>query len=216
MSHKIYRFVFNPVQVNTYLLMCEKTREAAIIDCGCQSNEEQQRLVSAINDLGAKPVLLLFTHLHFDHVWGAAFAAKEWGLTPMAHEAEIAAQPPMRDQMSAFGISDDSSHSEPPYTPLTTGQKVHYGEQQLEVRFVPGHTAGHAAFCSEREHFVAVGDVLFAGDIGRTDLPGGSYETLIHSIKSQLLVLPDETTVLTGHGPTTTIAEERLHNPYIA
>lgn len=216
MALEVHSFSFNFVQVNTYLLVDTAIREAAIIDCGCMSPAEEKLLSSKVEELNATPTLLIATHLHFDHVWGVPFAAQKWELTPRAHRVEIELMPPFDEQMRMFGMPPSPERHDLPYQPLETGERLKLGETLLEVLFVPGHTPGHVAFYEPRQHLLFAGDVLFAGgDIGRTDLPGGSYTTLINSIKTQLMPLPDDTIVYSGHGPQSSIGFEREANSYI-
>lgn len=216
MALEVHSFSFNFVQVNTYLLVDTATREAAIIDCGCMSPAEEKLLSSKVEELNATPTLLIATHLHFDHVWGVPFAAQKWELTPRTHRVEIELMPPFDEQMRMFGMPPSPERHDLPYQPLETGERLKLGETLLEVLFVPGHTPGHVAFYEPRQHLLFAGDVLFAGgDIGRTDLPGGSYATLINSIKTQLMPLPDDTIVYSGHGPQSSIGFERKANSYI-
>lgn len=216
MALEIHTFSFNFVQVNTYLLVDKATQEAAIIDCGCMVPAEENILSSKVEELNATPSLLIATHLHFDHVWGVPFAAQKWGLTPRAHRVEIETMPPFEEQMRAFGMPPMPERHDLPYQPFETGDRLKLGETHLEVLFVPGHTPGHVAFYEPQQHLLFAGDVLFAGgDIGRTDLPGGSYTTLINSIKTQLMPLDDDTIVYSGHGPQSTIGFERRANSYI-
>ena len=216
MALEVHSFSFNFVQVNTYLLVDTATREASIIDCGCMSPAEEKLLSSKVEELNATPTLLIATHLHFDHVWGVPFAAQKWELTPRAHRVEIELMPPFDEQMRMFGMPPSPERHDLPYQPLETGERLKLGETLLEVLFVPGHTPGHVAFYEPRQHLLFAGDVLFAGgDIGRTDLPGGSYTTLINSIKTQLMPLPDDTIVYSGHGPQSSIGFEREANSYI-
>ena len=212
MALEVHSFSFNFVQVNTYLLVDTATREAAIIDCGCMSPAEEKLLSSKVEELNATPTLLIATHLHFDHVWGVPFAAQKWELTPRTHRVEIELMPPFDEQMRMFGMPPSPERHDLPYQPLETGERLKLGETLLEVLFVPGHVA----FYEPRQHLLFAGDVLFAGgDIGRTDLPGGSYTTLINSIKTQLMPLPDDTIVYSGHGPQSSIGFEREANSYI-
>ena len=206
MALEVHPFSFNFVQVNTYLLVDTATREAAIIDCGCMSPTEEKLLSSKVEELNATPTLLIATHLHFDHVWGVPFAAQKWELTPRAHRVEIELMPPFDEQMRMFGMPPSPERHDLPYQPLETGERLKLGETLLEVLFVPGHTPGHVAFYEPQQHLLFAGDVLF---------PGGSYTTLINSIKTQLMPLPDDTIVYSGHGPQSTIGFERMANSYI-
>lgn len=216
MQTSVHQLTFNYVEENTYILVDKGTQEAAIIDCGCMNTAEEQRLVQAVEQLGVTPRLLLFTHLHFDHCWGAAFAAQQYGLTPMAHETEIQKMPPLPQQLGSFGFPDAEVRPQPTYAPLHTGDELTLGATTLKVLFVPGHTPGHIAFYEPVDGLLFVGDVLFVGgDIGRTDLVGGSYTTLIKSIKEELLPLPLTTQVYSGHGPSFDMDSVHKNNPYI-
>ncbi|MCI6154431.1 MAG: MBL fold metallo-hydrolase [Bacteroidales bacterium] len=216
MAIEVHTFSFNFVQVNTYLLIDQTTRQAAIIDCGCMMPAEEQLFVEQVEQLDAHPTLLLATHLHFDHVWGVPFAAEKWRLTPQAHRVEIEKMPSFNQQMQAFGMPSTPDRRDLSYHPFETGTRFTLGDTYLEALFVPGHTPGHVAFYEPRQGLLFSGDVLFAGgDIGRTDLPGGSYTTLVDSIKTQLMPLNDETIVYSGHGPQSTIGFERGANHYI-
>lgn len=216
MQTSVHQLTFNYVEENTYILVDEATKEAAIIDCGCMNEAEEQRLVQTIQKLGVTPRLLLFTHLHFDHCWGAAFAAEQYGLTPMAHDIEIQKMPPLVEQLLAFGFPNTEVRPQPSYASLHEGDEIKLGATTLKVLLVPGHTPGHIAFYEPVDGSLFAGDVLFVGgDIGRTDLPGGSFSTLIKSIKEELLPLPLTTKVYSGHGPSFDMDSVHKYNPYI-
>jgi hydroxyacylglutathione hydrolase len=161
-----------------------------------------------------KPVLLLNTHCHFDHVYGNKFVAETWGLIPHIHEKEktfldFAKQASERWQLPF----EDNYTGDVVY--LKEGNNIKFGSDELEIRLAPGHSPGSLCFYYEPGGFVIGGDVLFSGSIGRTDLPGGDHKTLINSIQTQLFTLPDETKVYPGHGPMTTIGFEKMNNPYM-
>lgn len=216
MSVSIHCLTFNYVEENTYILVDDATKEAAIIDCGCMNLQEQTRLEETIEQLGAIPRYLLFTHLHFDHTWGCSFAAQRYDLLPRAHDVEIQKMPPFGEQLRSFGFGMIQAEPQPEYLPLQTGEVIRVGDTSLKVLFVPGHTPGHIAFYSEEEGVVFVGDVLFdQGGIGRTDFPGGSFTTLIESINRELVPLPKTTQVFSGHGPSFTIESVHKYNSYI-
>lgn len=212
----IQAFAFNTVQENTYLLH-DETGEAAIIDCGAMSQGEYDRLTGYCQQHGLTPRLLLNTHLHFDHCWGNPWAIQQWpDLKAYCHPYELTHQPKPSEQFARFGLMlrfDDLPAEA--YHPLAQGDVLRVGNTTLEVRFVPGHSPGHVVFYCPRGRFVIAGDTLFYEDIGRTDLWGGNYDQLISGIKRELLSLPEETYVYTGHGEGTTIAHERDHNPYL-
>jgi glyoxylase-like metal-dependent hydrolase (beta-lactamase superfamily II) len=205
-------FTFNPVQENTYLLYNDQG-DCCIIDPGCYFDEEKNRLRQAIENGGLRPVLLLNTHCHLDHVFGNQFVADTWGLQPHIHEKER----PVLDRAAEAGLRWQLpfvNYTGPVHL-LEAGDLVKLGDDSMNVLFTPGHSPGSISFHNAAQHFVIGGDVLFQGSIGRTDLPGGDYDTLIDSIKTQLLPLPDDTIVYSGHGPATTIGRERRNNPFL-
>lgn len=216
MSITVKSFAFNTVQENTYIIH-DETGEAAIIDCGCMSSSEQQRLVDYCQAHKLTPKLLLNTHLHFDHCWGNPWAMTQWvGLNPHCHERELTHQPKPSEQFARFGMMlrfDDVADED--HILIKQGDRLHFGATELEVREVPGHSPGHVVFYCAKGDFVLAGDTLFCQDIGRTDLWGGNYNQLIECIKIQMLTLPDTTTVYTGHGDSTYIGFERNNNPYL-
>jgi glyoxylase-like metal-dependent hydrolase (beta-lactamase superfamily II) len=205
-------FTFSPVQENTYLLYNEKG-ECCIIDPGCYFQEEKEQLKSAIEEGGLRPVLLLNTHCHLDHVFGNKFIRDTWGLALHIHRKEKA----VLDFAPESGLMWQLPFEgyEGPIEWIEEGQVVKLGEDALEVRFVPGHSPGSIAFYYEAGRFIIGGDVLFSGSIGRTDLPGGDFATLVNSIQTQFFTLPDETRVYSGHGPLTTVGLEKMNNPYV-
>lgn len=208
----IKTFTFNPVQENTYLLYNDE-KECCIIDPGCYFAEERKALTSFIEENGLKPVLLLNTHCHLDHVFGNKFIAETWGLVLHIHEKDK----PMLDMAPASGrmwqLPFDNYEGDLVY--IKEGSPILIGRNMLEVRFTPGHSPGSVSFYHEPGAWVIGGDVLFNGSIGRTDLPGGDYETLVNSIQTQFFTLPDDTKVYSGHGPVTTVGFEKMNNPFV-
>ncbi|MBL7757725.1 MAG: MBL fold metallo-hydrolase [Chitinophagaceae bacterium] len=205
-------FTFNPVQENTYLLYNDQG-DCCIIDPGCYFDEEKNMLRQAIENAGLRPVLLLNTHCHLDHVFGNQFVADTWGLQPHIHEKER----PVLDRAAEAGLRWQLpfvNYTGPVHL-LQAGDPVKLGGDSMTVLFTPGHSPGSISFHNAAQHFVIGGDVLFQGSIGRTDLPGGDYDTLIDSIKTQFLPLPDDTIVYAGHGPATSIGRERRNNPFL-
>lgn len=205
-------FTFNPFQENTYVLYNEK-KECCIIDPGCYFAEERYELKTFLEKAGLNPDLLLNTHCHIDHVFGNKFIHDSWGLTLHLHKLENQ----VLEQAPEFGVAWETpfENYEGPLIFLKEGEKIKLGDDSLDIRFVPGHSPGSICFYYEAGGFVIGGDVLFNGSIGRTDLPGGDYNTLINSIQSQLFTLPDETKVYPGHGPVTTIGFEKMNNPFV-
>lgn len=208
---KIYKLVFSPIQVNTYVLT-DESGDSAIIDCGCYDQNEFNELNDLIRDKKLNPVLLLNTHCHLDHIFGNRFMLEKYNLRSFCHKDDDNNRKSSLNHAKMFGLA-----MEPPPEPagyLNDGQKVSFGQNELIAIHVPGHAPGSLAFYSEMDKVVFTGDALFAGSIGRTDLPGGNYETLINSIKNKLFSLPAETTVYPGHGESTSIADEIETNPY--
>lgn len=209
---QVHAFTFSPVQENTYLLISDRG-DCAIVDPGCYFPEERQILREFVEKEGLRPVLLLNTHCHLDHVFGNRFVHETWGLSLHLHRDEK----PVLDFAPVSGrqwqLPFDSY--EGPLVYLEAGQKVNIGEEELEIRLAPGHSPGHLVFYYPAGGFLIGGDVLFRGSVGRTDLPGGDFATLERSIRSQLYTLPDETVVYPGHGEPTTIGQEKASNPFV-
>ncbi len=204
----------NPWQENTYILS-DETKECVIIDPGCLSPEERESVVNFIEEKGYKPVRLLQTHMHLDHVFGCKFIADKYDLKLEAHKDDEFWGEQTVEYAANFGVQLDSN---PPAIGnyLSEGDKVKFGSSELEVIHVPGHSPGGIVFYSKADKIAVVGDVLFRESIGRADLPGGDFETLVSNIKSKLLVLDDDVTVYPGHGPSSTIGHERANNPFLS
>ena len=209
----IKSFQFNPFQENTYVLS-DDTGEAVIIDCGCLSSNEDERLTLYLTTEKLHVKHVLNTHLHLDHSFGNYMVAHTLGVLPEAHRADEFLIGQLIAQSQAFGIQG-VIREQPLGGYLQEGDVISFGRTQLEVLHVPGHSPGSICFYCRAENLIFVGDVLFAGSIGRTDLPKGNYAELIAGIQRKLLVLPDETIVYSGHGPATTIGNERVNNPYL-
>ncbi|MFP4489601.1 MAG: MBL fold metallo-hydrolase [Bacteroidales bacterium] len=209
---EIKKMVFSPIEVNTYILS-DDAGNSVIIDCGCYDEQEFDKLKAYISDNNLRPLKLLNTHLHLDHIFGNHFMLKEYGLSTLAAREEVPnlTSAPLHAEM--FGLS----MPEPPGVGgfISGGKLLTVGGIKLESLFVPGHTAGSIAYYCEEENCVFSGDTLFAGGIGRTDLPGGDHDTLLNNITDKLLSLPGDTVVYPGHGPATTIAAERKSNPFL-
>jgi hydroxyacylglutathione hydrolase len=205
-------YTFSPIQENTYLLINEKG-EGIVIDPGCYAEDERETLGGFFTQNGVQPKLLLQTHCHLDHVFGTRWVAGTYGLIPHLHPAEEE----VLQGAPAFGLTWDLPFDgyQGPLAWLQGGTTLRFGEDRLEVLLVPGHSPGHLCFYCAAQGFVIGGDALFRGSIGRTDLPGGDYETLLTGIREQLLSLPDATIVYPGHGPETTIGYEKRHNPFL-
>lgn len=210
---QIHTFTFNAFQENTYILENTDTKDCIIIDPGCSDVNERKRLSTFIEKEGLKPVRLINTHCHIDHVLGNQYVHDTYGLDLEAHEGEIPVLESCVQVSAMYGISYTPSPAIKSY--LAHGDTVELGDIRLEVRFTPGHSPASVCLIDHDSKQVLGGDVLFMGSIGRTDLPGGSYQTLIDSIKSQLLTLEDDYQVYPGHGGPTTIGRERLTNPFL-
>jgi hydroxyacylglutathione hydrolase len=210
---EIYRLVFSPIEVNTYVL-ADKSGDCAIIDCGCYNSEEFERLSDLFKDKNLNPVLLLNTHCHLDHIFGNRFIIEKYGLRSYSHESDEMNRKNAVQHAMLFGLEMDIPPD--PAGFITDNQIITFGNTELLALHVPGHSSGSLAFYSEKNDCVFTGDALFAGSIGRTDLPGGNYDTLINSILSKLFVLPQSTVVYSGHGFETTIGKEARSNPYFA
>ena len=208
---KIFRLIFSPIDVNTYIL-ADQSGDCAIIDCGCYDRNEFGELTDLIQDKNLNPVLLLNTHCHLDHIFGNRFILEKYNLGTFYHKKDEKNRENAVNHAIIFRLSMETPPE--PAGFLTDGQKISFGKTELAALHVPGHTTGSLAFYSEKDNVVFTGDALFPGSIGRTDLPGGNYETLIESIKSKLFVLPPDTVVYPGHGDQTTIGREIRYNPY--
>lgn len=204
-------FVNNPYQENTYILS-DNTKECVIIDPGMYTAAEQNAVVNYIKNQDLKPVLLLNTHCHIDHVLGNKFIFDQYGLKPQFHEGELQMLQAVPAYAPQQGMRYDLSPE--PEVFLASSGKISFGKTDLDILFAPGHSPAHLCFYSKADALLIGGDVLFKGSIGRTDLPGGNYEILMSSIKNQLFTLPDEVKVYPGHGPLTTIGFEKLYNPF--
>ena len=211
---KYLTFTCNPIQENTYLLWDEETLEAAIVDCGTWNRHEEQLLEGSIKAHGLKMKYALQTHAHFDHTFGLPFVYRTFGLKPIFHVKEENIYCDMPAMAAQFGLNIGGGM--PPIEQLLNDRdELKLGDEVIRLIHTPGHTPGSASFYCPNEGLVLCGDTLFQGSIGRTDLPGGNFEAEIESIQNKLFCLPDETTVLCGHGPSTTIGYEKRSNYYL-
>lgn len=208
----ITSFVFNPFYENTYIIAVENG-DCWVIDPGCYSESEQNKLIDYISEHQLRPVKLLNTHCHLDHIFGNSLIAQTYNLSPMWHENETQIAKNAKIGAMMFGVK--APEYVEPGGFLKEGDVLSIGDSSFKVLFTPGHSPGSVSFYNEAEQYVIVGDVLFRESIGRTDLPGGNFDVLIKSIKRELLTLTDETVVYNGHGPSTTIAHERKFNSFL-
>lgn len=208
---KIYKEIFSPIQVNTYIITGDG-KECIIIDCGCYNTKEEKKFESLLSSLGLRPVLLLNTHCHLDHVFGNGFILKHYGLQARCHPGEKYNLDTAPNHAIMFGLSMETPPEAGPA--LADGEMIKAAGMTLEVIAIPGHSPGGVAFWCREDAVVFTGDALFAGSIGRSDLPGGNHGALIKSIGERLFTLPNETVVYPGHGPATTIGSELNTNPF--
>ena len=209
-------FVVSPFAENTYVVSSEG--EAALVDPGTATPAERAAVEAYVEEAGLRVRHLLLTHGHLDHVFGAAHFADRYGAGAdhggwQIHPADepLLANAVRQGQM--YGVHVDAPPA--PAAPLAAGDEIALGDATFEVRHVPGHSPGSVAFYSAADGLVIAGDALFAGSIGRTDLWQGDTDTLLASIRDQLLTLPDDTAVYSGHGPATTVGAERRTNPFL-
>lgn len=208
----IATFTFNPFSENTYVLY-DETKDCIIVDPGCYTEEEQTQLTDFIAQHALVPVHLVNTHCHIDHVLGNKFVSDRYGLFLTSHAGEqvvLDAQPTV-SQM--YGISYLRSPDIKVF--LAQDDILTFGNTSLKVLFTPGHSPASISLYNHESMQLIAGDVLFDGSIGRTDLPGGDFKTLIDSITTQLLKLDDKVVVYSGHGEITTIGKERRSNPFL-
>lgn len=208
----VKKFTFNPLAENTYVVF-DKTKQCAIVDPGCVNEQERNVLINYIEQEKLKPTLLLNTHCHVDHVPGNTFIQTKYAAPFMAHELDLPLLREAPNIAKMFGMICPPSPE--PTSFLSDGDFVSIGNEQVQVFFTPGHSPGSVSFYNEKDAWVIVGDVLFLGSVGRYDFPNSDGKTLFRSIENKLLTLPDNTKVYSGHGPDTTIGNERKNNPFL-
>ena len=209
---KIEKFVVNPLGENSFIIS-DETRECVFIDPGYYYEEEHQEIKEYIKANNLTPIKITNTHCHFDHIMGVEFVRKEFKVPFHAHGDDAFWVEKAVGQGEMFGF--EMNPVAPIDSFLNEDEYVEFGNTKLGILHVPGHSPGHVCFYSESDKILIAGDVLFYGSIGRTDLPGGNYETLISNIKNKLFALPDDTTVYCGHGPETKLGFEKRTNPFL-
>jgi hydroxyacylglutathione hydrolase len=209
---KVKKFVVNPLGENSFVLS-DETNECIFIDPGFFYREEKREINEYVTENKLKPIKITNTHCHFDHIMGVEFIRDEYKVPFCAHSEDSFWVEKATEQGNMYGFKMN------PVSPinelLVEREYVKFGNSQLEIIHVPGHSPGHVVFYSKEDNSLIAGDVLFYGSIGRTDLPGGNHETLISNIKTKLFQLPDNTKVYCGHGQETTLGFEKTNNPFL-
>jgi glyoxylase-like metal-dependent hydrolase (beta-lactamase superfamily II) len=208
----VEKFIVNPLQENSFVIS-DETGECIFVDPGFFYPEEHDEIKEYIAENQLKPTQIANTHCHFDHIMGVEFVRNEYNISFSAHNGDAFWIERATDQGHMFGF--EVKPVRPIDSFLNENEQVKFGNSVFEIIHIPGHSPGHVVFYNKKNGILIAGDVLFYGSIGRTDLPGGNYETLISNIKNKLFKLPDETKVYTGHGPETTIGFEKSTNPFL-
>ncbi len=209
---QVHSLTFGPFAENTYILS-DADNNAIIIDPGMYHAEENARMFEYINAQNLNPVRLLLTHAHLDHVFGVNWIQKTYNLTPEVHADDMFLYENAVAMANNYGLQMDTLVA--PKVGLVDGSTFDFGGSTFSIHLAPGHSPGSVCFYSETDGLLIAGDVIFQGSIGRTDLPGGSYDVLIQSIRNAVLTLPDDTTIYSGHGAITTVGQERISNPFL-
>jgi hydroxyacylglutathione hydrolase len=208
----VQKFIVNPLRENSYVLY-DASGECVIVDAGFYYEDETEEVSGFIESRNLVPVQLINTHCHFDHLMGVEVIREKYKVPFSCHEEDSFLIKRAAQQAEMFGFSI------PPVKPadsyLAEGEVLRFGNSELQVIHVPGHSPGHVVFYSGKDKILIAGDVLFYGSIGRTDLPGGSYAQLVENIKNKLLVLPPDVKVYSGHGQETNIGFEKQYNPFL-
>ena len=206
-------FTFNAFQENTFVVHDPDSGDAVIVDPGCHNKSEEEELRGFIERENLNVQKVLNTHCHVDHVFGNRFACETFGVGLHIHRGEQPVLDTYVQVAAMYGLPARPSPKPSGY--LEEGDVITFGQVRWKILYTPGHSPASVAFYCQEEDYVIAGDVLFKGSIGRTDLPGGDFNTLIRSITTNLLSLPEHTLVYPGHGPTTTIGEEKSANPFL-
>jgi hydroxyacylglutathione hydrolase len=206
-------FVFNAFQENT-IVAFDETKEAVIIDPGCYEVEEREELDDFIRDNNLLVRYILNTHCHIDHVLGNDHVKTKYKAPLLIHAKDEQVLRAVKAYAPSYGFP--LYREAEPDSFIKEGETINFGNTSFQILFLPGHAPGHVGFYEASQKIIISGDVLFYHSIGRADLPGGDFKTLVNSIHQQLFALPDDVIVYPGHGPTTTIGEEKSSNPYCA
>ncbi len=209
---KLHRFTFNPFQENTYIVWCEDTLECAIIDPGNYDSHDHAQIKSFIEKHQLVPKFILGTHAHIDHIFGNWWVKQEYNIPYYLHEEDIVMIHRSETMSALWNLNYNQSPLPDHY--LNHQDTIQIGNGTFEVRFVPGHAPGHVIFISHDDAFAIVGDTIFQGSIGRTDLPGGNHDLLLQKIKEEIFTLPENYTLFPGHGLDTTVNAEINTNPF--
>ena len=208
----IWRFTVNGFAINAFVLS-DETQQCIFIDPGVSNSAEEDKLTRYVSENNLTPVMVLNTHCHVDHILGNKFVCDQYQIPIAAHNDDNFLLKHAMETGKMFGMDVQPSPAIQKF--ISNGEVIHFGNSELIAIHTPGHSPGSLSFHSKKDQFVITGDALFAGSIGRTDLPGGNYEILISSIQNKLMVLPRETVVYPGHGPFTTIGHEHDTNPFL-
>lgn len=209
---RLQHFVYNGFSENTYLIIND-LNECWVVDPGMYNEQETSIFSAYVKAQNLTLKGIINTHAHIDHIFGIPFLMDQYGLSFGMHEKDMPVLAGARGAAMLFGF-EIKEIPQPGYF-IKEGEPLMLGEDELEVRLTPGHSPGSIVFYSAADGWLIGGDVLFAGSIGRTDLPGGNHQTLLDSIRTQLFTLPDAVTVYPGHGPATTIGAEKRSNPFM-
>jgi len=209
----VAKLSFNPFQENTYIVY-DETKECVIFDPGMYTSAEREQFSDFIKAQELKPVRLINTHCHIDHVFGNNYVHQLYNIPLEIHEGELVVLNAVAQVCKMYGVAYDDP-SPAPARFIEVGEMVEFGNTKLKAIFTPGHSPASLSFYCEESKQLIAGDVLFRDSIGRTDLPGGDFSTLIGSIKDEIFPLGDEVKVYPGHGVATTVGYERLNNPFL-
>ncbi|MFM9986293.1 MAG: MBL fold metallo-hydrolase [Flavobacteriales bacterium] len=209
---QIAQFTFNPFQENTYVLY-DESGECLIVDPGMSEGDEEKILFDFIGEQNLKPILVVNTHCHIDHILGNESACRKFDVGLAIHKLDLPMLERAHVASQMWGISYRESPA--PSRFLEEGEELRFGNTILKVLFTPGHAPGHIVLISELDKSIIAGDVLFRGSVGRVDLPLCNASDLVHSIQQKMYRLPDDYVVYPGHGPETTIGEEKSHNAFV-